>query len=652
MTTVNSNFIRTNDQDLVQLSGYAVYLHPEEKRKIKINNHHFLIMATNYSSLPSGLDAMTVKDLQTGNISIIYAGTDPQQSADIGTDAGLVLSSGTPQQFKDAEAYYKSMKTTYGHVDFVAGNSLGGGLANYVAVRNNVRSVTLDPSILPEKVAVPAADSAAAKRITNYDGGYDPLTLGEVAGGYGSRIPGTKVNVDFGISWLTFLTNNHTGYVGVIDPSAPQENVPVGVRGTPSFGQIEFTADHQLVTDLWTGKALTAETAGKRQRIKIDTGSLDDRQVSLQNQFNQLLYSVRGIGPVFRAADEPKKINPRLAAILEEMDWIANLPLTEKMLETISAGLEKITVPLIGIPALIADLALKTEDLTVRVVNLRVRAVPLLFRGLTSHFLDGIVDELKAHDRVVGKNTAQLIHQLPNFRDQTDQVRKIMDQADRSVARALDSGSSIPQTAANADASFQGAMEPSNYLRNGMALRRQQFEQNFQVFSRRADEEIRPILIGCSGLAGEVLDQLQTAHACLTAFSWETDLIRIPFLSWDNQLREFLLRTKQTLGRSTDAAEHVLGLLHHVQGHFSDLILAFKPYIEAALFNGTQYQAVIAYHHAALGILQDIQLQFTEIAYQLSENESAAILQLEDRSKAIQKNLIFLIEQVRRETVI
>lgn len=441
-------------------------------------------------------------------------------------------------------------------------------------------------------------------------------------------------------------------------------------------------------TDLWTGKALTAETAGKRQRIKIDTGSLeklasdlsnpilsgirradgylsrsaqtvasegarlDDRQVSLQNQFNQLLYSVRGIGPVFRAADEPKKINPRLAAILEEMDWIANLPLTEKMLETISAGLEKITVPLIGIPALIADLALKTEDLTVRVVNLRVRAVPLLFRGLTSHFLDGIVDELKAHDRVVGKNTAQLIHQLPNFRDQTDQVRKIMDQADRSVARALDSGSSIPQTAANADASFQGAMEPSNYLRNGMALRRQQFEQNFQVFSRRADEEIRPILIGCSGLAGEVLDQLQTAHACLTAFSWETDLIRIPFLSWDNQLREFLLRTKQTLGRSTDAAEHVLGLLHHVQGHFSDLILAFKPYIEAALFNGTQYQAVIAYHHAALGILQDIQLQFTEIAYQLSENESAAILQLEDRSKAIQKNLIFLIEQVRRETVI
>ncbi|MDD9147991.1 alpha/beta hydrolase [Sporolactobacillus sp. CQH2019] len=679
---------KTSDQDLIHLSGYSIYKYPPKQAELRFNGNYFLVIGTNYKNLPSGLDAMVIQDEATKNISIIYAGTDPNQPADIGSDAGLVLSSGTPQQFKDAEAYYNNMKATYGHVDFVAGNSLGGGLANYVAVRNNVHSVTLDPSILPANVVEPSVNSAAAKRMTNYFGGYDPLTLGEVAGGYGGRIPGAKINVDFGISWLTFLTNNHTGYVGGTDPSTPQENVPVGVQGTPSAGRIEFMADHQIVTDIWTGEPLTAETVGKGQRIKIDTGSmeklssglsnpilsgirqadgylnhsvqtvesegarLDDRQVSLQNQFNQLLYSTQGIGPFLLAFDELKKINPRLSAILEDIYWISSLPLAEKILETVSAGLEKITMPLIGIPASIADLDLKMEDLTVRLINLRVKAIPLLFHGLSQHFFDGIVDELKAHDRIVGKNMDLLTNQLSRFRDQTDQVRKIMNQADRAVARAFENGSGVQQITANVDSSFQGKMEPSNYLRNGMTLRKQQLEQNFQAFSRRADEEIRPILNICFGLAGEVIDLLQTARTCLTAFSWEADLIRIPFLSWNNQLREFLSQTKQILSRSVDTVENFSETLNHVQRHFSDLMLAFKPYIETALFNGTQYQAVIAYHHATLGILQDIRLQFRDIIYQLSENESAAILQLENHSKAICNNLSILIEQVKRGTVV
>ncbi|GGL56609.1 hypothetical protein [Sporolactobacillus putidus] len=73
--------------------------------------------------------------------------------------------------------------------------------------------------------------------------------------------------------------------------------------------------------------------------------------------------------------------------------------MTEKILETVSVGLGRITTPLIQIPASMADLALKTEDLIAHLINLRVKAIPLLFHGLNQHFFDGIVDELKAHDR-------------------------------------------------------------------------------------------------------------------------------------------------------------------------------------------------------------------------------------------------------------
>ncbi|GGL56628.1 hypothetical protein [Sporolactobacillus putidus] len=100
MTTINIKISKTPDQDLVQLSGYTIYQYPLKVRfpGLHVNNHIYKIRDTTYGVMPSGLDAMTVQDLQTGNISIIYAGTDPTQPADISTDVSLVLSSGTSQQ--------------------------------------------------------------------------------------------------------------------------------------------------------------------------------------------------------------------------------------------------------------------------------------------------------------------------------------------------------------------------------------------------------------------------------------------------------------------------------------------------------------------------------------------------------------------------
>lgn len=114
-------------------------------------------MNTNYDR-PTGLDAMTVLNQKTGEISIIYQGTQADAKygkLDLLTDAQL-LSDLDVRQVEAADEYYLEMKKLFeneGGVSSVAGNSLGGPLASGVVVEHpddNIRCVTLDPALLPK----------------------------------------------------------------------------------------------------------------------------------------------------------------------------------------------------------------------------------------------------------------------------------------------------------------------------------------------------------------------------------------------------------------------------------------------------------------------------------------------------------------------
>ncbi|MCY8347777.1 alpha/beta hydrolase [Bacillus haynesii] len=96
---------------------------------------------------------------------------------DILTDAQMAGSI-TPKQVEAARDYYDQMKAKYGDkLNSVCGNSLGGGLANAVAVEHpDVKAVTINPSILPEGEVDRDQDYP---NITNYFSKYDPLTLAE-----------------------------------------------------------------------------------------------------------------------------------------------------------------------------------------------------------------------------------------------------------------------------------------------------------------------------------------------------------------------------------------------------------------------------------------------------------------------------------------
>ncbi|MFP3441374.1 hypothetical protein R0K18_26965, partial [Pantoea sp. SIMBA_133] len=83
--------------------------------------------------ISSGLNAVTVlkvnKDTKLREMAVIYVGTDPASKQDVFTDLQLI-GSDIPDQLKDAKSYFDQMEEKYGDISYVAGNSLGGALAN------------------------------------------------------------------------------------------------------------------------------------------------------------------------------------------------------------------------------------------------------------------------------------------------------------------------------------------------------------------------------------------------------------------------------------------------------------------------------------------------------------------------------------------
>lgn len=93
-----------------------------------------------------------------------------------------------------------------------AGNSLGGGLANYVAMQNlNIKSVTINPSIVPEP-AINSLFSPFTNNCTNYISENDPLNdLQSAADLSESRVPGNKIIIESGVPGFNSIVNAHKG---------------------------------------------------------------------------------------------------------------------------------------------------------------------------------------------------------------------------------------------------------------------------------------------------------------------------------------------------------------------------------------------------------------------------------------------------------
>ncbi|SDY21615.1 Uncharacterised protein family (UPF0227) [Evansella caseinilytica] len=206
----------TTDQVLVELAGLHAYIKYEKGDKLNTSSGtKFEVYDTHYEH-PTGLDAMTVQNLNTGEYIIVYQGTQVHAKygiADLGTNMQL-LAEQTPQQLEAANQYYLDMQqelvNSGNQIAYLAGNSLGGALANSVAVRHSdVKSVTLNPALLPSGLISSEADYS---NITNYISEYDVLNIGIRSGQLAGRVPGNQYDIYNGVPAFGAIGPNHTGY--------------------------------------------------------------------------------------------------------------------------------------------------------------------------------------------------------------------------------------------------------------------------------------------------------------------------------------------------------------------------------------------------------------------------------------------------------
>nr|WP_208587228.1 hypothetical protein [Gracilibacillus suaedae] len=200
-----------SDTDLVELAGYHAYLGYDVDEIIRIDGNRYEVKNVYYDQ-HTGLDALTVQNIKTNYTIIVYVGTDKDQLEDLLTDAYLLSSTAVPQ-LTAADDYYTDMDGQYG-IDSVTGNSLGGALANSIAVEYpNVRSVTYNPALLPGHLVDADKDY---DNIMNYIGQYDVLNMTLDSLGLGDRVPGKKHEIYNGIpgtaeSKFGTIGSNHIG---------------------------------------------------------------------------------------------------------------------------------------------------------------------------------------------------------------------------------------------------------------------------------------------------------------------------------------------------------------------------------------------------------------------------------------------------------
>ncbi|MFC4618507.1 SA1320 family protein [Camelliibacillus cellulosilyticus] len=666
-----------NDKDLVELGGYHAYhKYPSDKEFI-VNGHHYRVINTSYDG-KDGFDALTVVNTVSNEVSVIFVGTDPTDINDVVTDLKL-LSDVPPSQIKQAQKYYNDMNRKFG-VTSVAGNSLGGALANAVGIEHpNVKVVTLNPALLPDGMMVP---HQKYDNIANYFSRYDILTLGEKAGGYDKRIPGKHYTINNGVPVFNQVGVNHTGYI-----KGDGITAEYGQVFTIEDTDIDIAADDHIVTSIWTGEPLYGS---RSQVIDINYEALETLAKALQKEVQEKLGNVnKYLSKSQKIVDSEKdlfynridQLKDKFRELYEKIfygrfsmgsfkvnidDLTKRLHLIERKCIAfrdllLSPPLD--IMPHISLPAFYVDHhfvklhqhLLDLNDTATRLVNNYNQTIdekiPELFSEHKHRFRDAVVDELRAHFDIIKKNKEKIYDQLMTYEKQTQQTAAAFKRSD-----VYDPNKMKPEV--NGPPTKTYTLEKSPYMKNGLLTKVTHIDQYFQFFSEWAFKHLLPLisdiealLIFIQSVLISISSSIKVSADILTLKGTLPGKFIDSFTHFDDKVRSVAQQITTPIDELIADIKGLEKVLGRVIIDFPAILTNFKSYFEQALFLNAKYEDVNLYNTAALALLEELDVLFNDIVYQLSENKGRAIKALCEASKHIKKNIKRLNGQVAQVTV-
>ncbi|TKD70791.1 SA1320 family protein [Pseudalkalibacillus hwajinpoensis] len=694
MKAVQNNNI--SDKDLVELSGFHAYRELFASERFQVNENTYEVIDRIIIN-SSGLNAITVQkvtdDINSVEIAVIYVGTDPKNKQDVITDLQLI-GADTPQQLKDAGQYFNDMEEKFGEISYVAGNSLGGALANSIAVKNkDVKSVTLNPAILPGDLIDPTNLEVNS---TNYFMEYDPLTNGEEALGLGYRIPGKAYRIGGGTPTGSLLLGaNHTGY---LDGDMKDQQVEVGVKGEPGYGFIRIGADEHIVTSIWTGESLHA---GNSSRIELNAETIDTLYQGIFDLVaNRLSLSTEYIGnSVSIVEDERAKFEERVTNLKETfsnfVEDLTSSPVLKGITSTgylIQVEIENMRKLLymaedrfrglnsylnsppaeiaehifkidVSVESIFGDIQRKInemeshfEDLVQHMTYIRENKLPELFEGGTDYFYDAIVGELASHYEIINQNKDLLSGQIMSFGTSVSETAASLFDRDLSLAASIESKVSQLQQVKKISKIEKSRLIDSEYLPNGLSIKEKVLEEATEKIVNAIWMHIIPPLSTIKGILsafGSMLQALINSIRYIQVQSTSSLPVKLLglFSSFDEKINEFVSLTINPLEQLLNMVEGLEEGTQQLLTNFPELIDRFKPYIDTALFNISKYEDVRLYNLSSTDILEEMTLLFSDVINQLSHQKAVSVDALVEASEQVVHNLKLLHTQVERGTV-
>lgn len=687
-------FDSSTHPNLVELAGYHAYNNYDIDDTLVVNDVDFVVIDTLYEH-ESGLDALTVVNKKTKEITIVYVGTDKNQFQDLKTDVQL-LSDLTPEQIQAARLYFDKMNKEYmdsGGVSSITGNSLGGALVAAVAIENpEVHAVTINPALLPEGMLNP---NESYDNITNYFSTYDVLTQTLMALKL-DRIPGNRHEIYNGIPDFAMLGTNHTGYLHNDDGTQYYE---IGIKGQPGYGKIYIDADSHIVTSIWTGFPLYG---GNSESIEIDKeqlmvladalssvvterlelassyvgnsidivehegNNLYQRMKVLQEQFEDMFNNLVG-DPLFRniaaVSNRLKSEIDRLIILLDlaevrcrSLNYVLNSPPAE-LLEFLFN--KNISVETIFGEARrqLNELREDVDGLTNILHSIVMDLIPELFQGGQEAWYDAVVGELRAHYGIVNGNREKLLTNIGEFRKQVIDVSEAFDKKDKSLGQAIRNNGGVILGIDGVQHTNTYTLEQSPYLLMKMKLKEAHVELAFSRFSSLSHGLLIPLLSKLHLLTFAIegsLDAISSSIKGATHFAFNgtlTGKLIGLFSDFDDQVKSKVYTSLEPIDELASTIRGIRKGLNQLIHGYPNLLTNFKPYLDSAIFSNNNFYNVHLYNLASINILKEMEILFADIIHQLSSQQAVSIDVLVDVSKKVKQNMGVFQEQVERGTI-
>ena len=166
-----------------------------------------------------------------------------------------------------------------------------------------------------------------------------------------------------------------------------------------------------------------------------------------------------------------------------------------------------------------------------------------------------------------------------------------------------------------------------------------------------------PLLGGLTGLAFAIENTLEVISAQIkgamnVALSGTVPgkLISI-FSDFDDKIRSYVSSALEPIDELAATIEGLRDGLTRLTIGFPALLDSFRPYIDSAIFDKTNYSNIHIYNVSAMAIHEEMEMLFDDIVHQLSQHKGNSIQALCEISQRVKDNMIQLRQQVDRVTL-